>query len=271
MCPLSSTTDTIGVFAQKVTTVQVVHKAVVPSYTPKEYSLQGTRIGVPRKYFYSVLDSEVSRVTEAALTALQNSGALLIDCDFPDDFENGLLEARFDLISFETYHLLKKYLKEQEAPVSFEQLVEQIGDPVVKERIISAGDITEHRYQECVQKKEAVRKNYDDYFSANKLDAFVSPTTVLPAIKRPTGTKTTVAAQEFPTIVAFTLNTFPQALGGVPCISLPSGLTKAGLPVGLEVVATRGNDNKLLDLAASVQAVLPAMPQLSFEDFKDRL
>ncbi|XP_064394158.1 indoleacetamide hydrolase-like [Halichondria panicea] len=274
VCPLSSTTDTIGVFSQKVTTVQQAHKAIIPSSVPTTRSLEGVRIGVPRKYFYKVLDSEVARVTEAALTSLRDAGAVLVECNFSDDFAEGsmpIVTACFNLITYETNLLLPKYLKEQEAPVSFEQLVENIGDPVVKQVITSAGRVTEEMYEKCLQKKDAVRKNYDDYFSANKLEAFVCPTTILPAIERPTGPTTKVAGQEFPTIIAYTVNTFPQALAGVPCISIPSGLTAAGLPVGLELVAPRGMDEDLLGLAVSVQAALPSLPQLSFDDFKGRL
>ncbi len=249
--------------------MQQAHKAVVPSYVPSTQSLEGVRIGVPRKYFYKLLDSEVSRVTEAALSSLQNAGAVLVDCDFPENFVD--MATCFDLITYETNVLIKKYLKEQEAPVSFEQLVENIGDPIVKKIIISADRVTEEMYAELIIKKDAIRKNYDDYFSANKLQAFVCPTTILPAIERPTAATTKVADQELPTIIAYTVNTFPQAIAGVPCISMPSGLTEAGLPVGLELVAPRGMDDNLLALAVSVQAVLPSLPQLSFEDFRQRL
>ena len=271
VCPLSSTTDTIGVFAQRVSTVQVAHKAVVPSYVPSTRSLEGVRIGVPREYFYKDLDPEVARVTEAALSSLRAAGAVLVDADFPAEFSDDLLTACFDLITYETHRLIPKFLKENEASVSIERLIEEIGDPVVKNIISTAGEITEERYRACQKKVESVRKNYDDYFSTNKLEVFVSPTTILPAIKRPTGPQTEVAGQEFPTIIAFTVNTFPQAIGGVPCISIPSGLTNAGLPVGLEVVGPRGMDDNLLALAASVQDVLPSLPLLSFEDFKERL
>ncbi len=268
ICPLSSTTDTIGIFAQKVTTVQQAHKAVVSSYVPSTQSLEGVRIGIPRKYFYKLLDSEVSRVTEAALSSLQNAGAVLVECDFSEGFD---MTTCFDLITYETNFLLKKYLKEQDAPVSFEQLVEDIGDPVVKQIITSADRVTEEMYKELLTKKDAFRKRYDDYFGTNKLQAFVCPTTILPATERPTSPTIKVADQELPTIIAYTVNTFPQALAGVPSISIPSGLTEVGLPVGLELVAPRGMDDNLLALAVSVQAVMPPLPQLSFDDFSQRL
>ena len=271
VCPLSSTTDTIGVFAQNVATVQLAHKAIVPSYTPGTRPLKGVRIGVPRQYFYRVLDSEVARVTEAALKFLQDAGVDLVEVDFPSDFSEDLITACFDLITYETHRLIPKYLKEQGAPVSFDELIKEIGDPTVKKIVSTSGEISDERYRQCQEKVQSVRKQYDDYFKTNKLEAFVCPTTVLPAVKRPSPDNVQVAGQEFPTINAFTLNTFPQAIGGVPSVSIPSGLTSDRLPVGLELVTPRDMDSNLLGLAASVQSVLPSLPQLAFCDFKDKL
>ena len=271
VCPLSSTTDTIGIFAHHVDTVQQVHKTIVPSYSPAKRSLQGVRIGVPRQYYYSVLDSDVSRVTEAALQSLKAAGVELVDVNFPSEFADDLLNGCFDLITYETYHLIPKYLKDQDAPVSFDELTEQVGDPVVKNVIKNADKVSEERYHQCQQLVEKTRQRFDDYFKTHTLDAFVSPTTILPALKRPSPTNVQVCGQEFSTLYAYTHNTFPQAAAGVPCISLPSGLSSNGLPIGLEVVAPRGMDSSLLDLAAAIQAVLPSLPQLSFDSFKDRL
>ena len=270
VCPLSSTTDTIGIFAHRVSTVQEVHKTIIPSYSPAARPLVGARIGVPRQYFYRTLDSEVSQVTEAALQALKESGVDLVEVDFPAELAD-LLGACFDLVTYESYHLIPKYLKDQQAPVSFDELCKQIGDPVVKDAIANADKISDERYHRCQQEAEKIRKFYDDYFKENTLDAFVSPSTILPALKRPSPPTLKVCGQEFPTMVAYTLNTFPQAIAGVPCISLPSGLSSDRLPIGLEVVAPRGMDGSLLDLAAAVQTVLPSLPQLSFSDFKDRI
>ena len=94
VCPLSSTTDTIGIFAQQVPTVQEAHKCIVKDkapYTPTQRPLNGVRIGVPRKFYYSILDTEVSRITEAALERLTKAGAELVSADFsPDVFNEGL-------------------------------------------------------------------------------------------------------------------------------------------------------------------------------------
>ena len=276
VCPLSSTTDTIGIFAQRVDTVQQVHKVIEPSYSPAAQSLSGVRIGVPRQYYYSVLDEEVSQVTEAALQTLKEAGVELVEADikFPPEFvkDYGLLNSFLDLITYETYRLIPKFLKDHNAPVSFEELCDKVSDPVVKNIITTADKVSDERYHQCEEHVQTIRNLFSEYFETNRLDAFVSPTTILPAVKRPSPQKVTVAGKEFPsTLHAFVHNTTPQAVVGVPCISLPSGLSSDGLPIGLELVASQGKDSSLLDLAAAIQAVLPSLPPTSFEDFKDRL
>ena len=271
ICPLSSTIDTIGILANHMEIIQQVHKVIIPSYSPAMRQLSGVRMGVPRRYFYNPLDSEVSRVTEGALQSLKNCGVALVEADFPPDLSDDLLSAYYDLVKYETYRLIPKYLQDQEAPVSFEELCEQIGDPVVKNIIITAGDISEERYSQCQQVVKQVCNMYDDYFKMNALDVFVVPTTILPALKRPSPTDVQVAGHTFPTNMAYTHNTFPHAIAGVPSISLPSGMTSNGLPVGLELIAPRGLDSSVLDIAVSVQAVLPPLSQLSFDDFKEKI
>ena len=266
--PLSSTTDTIGVFAHRVSTVQKVHKCVVPSYTPEKRSLSGVRIGVPRQFYYYNLDSEVSKVTEAALQMLREAGVELVEADIGFDPEGTINGDLLDLATYETYRLLPKYLQDQGAPVSFEELCEQIGDPIVKTVVTTANKITDERYHECQERVKEIRKQFDDYFEHNKLDGFVSPTTILPAVKRPSPPSVQVNGKDMPTLLAYVRNTFPQAGGGVPCISIPSGLSSDGRPIGLELVAPRGKDGSLLDLAAAVQAVLPPL-QTFFDDFTD--
>ena len=46
---------------------------------------------------------------------------------------------------------------------------------------------------------------------------------------------------------------------GAPSISLPMGLSAAGLPMALQLTAARGRDRRLLEIAAAVEAVLPSI------------
>lgn len=265
--PVSKTTDTVGVFAQHVHTVQKVHKSIVTSYTPENRVLSGVRIGVPRQYYYSVLDGEVSKVTEAALQSLKEAGVELVEADI--NFNPESMDS-VGIIGYEMNDLLPKYLKEQECPVTFEDLCELVENKTFKNVITTASKISVDRYHEFQEQVKEVRAQFHTYFKKNKLDAFVVPTTILPAVERPSPANVQVNGQDFPTFQAYIHNSIPQSLAGVPCISIPSGLSSDGHPIGLELVAPQHEDSNLLNLAAAVQEVFPPLQQLVFEDYKNQ-
>ncbi|HVL59175.1 MAG TPA: amidase family protein, partial [Burkholderiaceae bacterium] len=58
----------------------------------------------------------------------------------------------------------------------------------------------------------------------------------------------------------FIRNSSPGSVAGVPGLSLPAGLTVAGLPVGIELTGAAGDDARLLAIGMAVEAVLPPLP-----------
>jgi aspartyl-tRNA(Asn)/glutamyl-tRNA(Gln) amidotransferase subunit A len=51
--------------------------------------------------------------------------------------------------------------------------------------------------------------------------------------------------------------TWPFNLTGQPAVSIPCGWTKAGLPLGLQLVGRRGADGLILRVAAAIEAQAP--------------
>jgi indoleacetamide hydrolase len=65
------------------------------------------------------------------------------------------------------------------------------------------------------------------------------------------------------TFQTFIRNTTCGSGAGIPGVSLPAGLTRSGLPVGLGLDGPAGSDRKLLSIALAIEAefgVLPAPP-----------
>lgn len=60
--------------------------------------------------------------------------------------------------------------------------------------------------------------------------------------------------------LAWSPATYPFNLTGQPALSLPAGLTSAGLPVGLQLVGPVGGDDLLLSAAGRVEADLGPLP-----------
>ena len=48
--------------------------------------------------------------------------------------------------------------------------------------------------------------------------------------------------------------TVPASLAGLPAISVPSGLTRAGLPIGIQVLGPRFREDSVLAAARALEA-----------------
>ena len=76
-----------------------------------------------------------------------------------------------------------------------------------------------------------------------------------PVSARPIGEDETIDLNgaRVPTFPTFIRNTDPGSNAGIPGLSLPTGLTSAGLPVGMEFDGPAGSDARLLAVAAAVE------------------
>jgi len=86
------------------------------------------------------------------------------------------------------------------------------------------------------------------------------PTTILPAspIDAVNGSsKVSInGGPPVDTFATFIRNTDPGSNAGIPGLSMPAGLTAAGLPVGLELDGPVGSDARLLGIALAFESVL---------------
>ena len=93
---------------------------------------------------------------------------------------------------------------------------------------------------------------YAAYFTDNRPGTTaIFPTAPLPA--RPIGQDETVEhnGEQQPTFPTFIRNTDPASNAAIPGISLPSGVTSSGLPLGIELDGPVGSDARLLAVAAT--------------------
>ena len=65
-----------------------------------------------------------------------------------------------------------------------------------------------------------------------------------------------IQGRKFDTYISWLVLTFAITITGTPAISLPVGFTKAGLPVGLQIVARPRGEAELLGLSALLESAL---------------
>ena len=172
--------------------------------------------------------------------------------------------AGFPIMLYETVIELERYLAEHETGLDFASLMAQVKSPSVKRALASLRGpdaVSEASYREALTKhRPALQETYRRYFRERGVAAMVFPTTPLPAAK--IGEDDTVMLNGVPvsTLSTYIRNLAPGSAAGIPGLSLPAGMTKAGLPVGIAIDAPEKSDHQLLAIGLALETVLPRLP-----------
>lgn len=258
--PISHTRDTPGPLARSIQDLVLIDSVITADTNPiSAMALRGTRIGVPRGFFYDNLDTELAPVVESALAKLRDAGCVLVEADVPD--VQKLVCAITAPISFyESLADLSQYLKTSGSDLTVQDVVAQIASPDVKaiydEFIVGPKAPTLEAYQTAMEKgRPVLQAAYRDYFRSQNVVAIAFPTTALPS--RPIGQDKEVElnGKQVSTLFTYLRNTRPITTTGIPGLSLPIGTTPSGLPVGLEFDAPFGEDRGLLSLAIAAEQI----------------
>jgi mandelamide amidase len=217
---------------------------------------------VPRGHFWDNLDAELAQILEGALAKLREAGAVLVECDVADvgELDNA---AGFPIALYETITDLNHYLAEHGTGLDFAGLVAQVKSPPVKDMLASLLGkmaVTEAAYQEALVKhRPALQDTYRRAFREHGVEVIAFPTTPMPAAKIGEEETVVVNGTAVPTFATYIRNTSPGSVAGIPGLSLPAGMTKAGLPVGIEIDGPQGSDQQVLAIGLALEEVLPKL------------
>jgi len=277
--PLSLTFDTGGPMARSVADVAAalgVMTGVDPAdaatkksegrfeqdYTKylKADALKGARIGVARDFLGA--DADVDWVIDAALDAMRQSGASIVDVRYP----KWLLDAKqefYNAIRRPEFHAqIAEYLKTTGPgyPKTLEEMIERAakfnavradgagpnpGRWTLFKREAESGTLDDYRYTSVyTHGLPMVRAAVEGMLAAQKLDAIVYPTSPRrPAMIADSGAPT--PATPSPTDIA--------NLTGFPDLIVPAGFTGDNLPVGISFFGAAFSEPKLLALGYSFE------------------
>ncbi|HYD07841.1 MAG TPA: amidase family protein, partial [Reyranella sp.] len=182
------------------------------------------------------------------------------DVETPDLAE--LVEAVGDPISvFEVGTDLPAYLEANGTGLGLSDVAAAAASPDVGHalKLVLDGAVPEAVYREALTKTRprliAVLRE-----ALAGVDALIFPTTPLPA--RPIGQDLEVDlnGRKVGTFQTFSRNSEPGANADMPGLSLPAGMTRSGLPVGIEIDGLHGNDSKLLAIGFALERILGSLP-----------
>ncbi|HSI03531.1 MAG TPA: Asp-tRNA(Asn)/Glu-tRNA(Gln) amidotransferase subunit GatA, partial [Myxococcota bacterium] len=230
----------------------------VPSYTQAlEQGVQGLKIGVPKEYFIDGMDPEVRASVDAALESYKKLGATLVDVSLPHTdygiavyYLVATAEASSNLARFDGVRYGKRV---DPGKGLLEMYLETRGKgfgPEVKRRImlgtyaLSAGYYDAY-YVKAQKVRTLVAQDFKQAFA--KCDVIVTPTSPTPAFKLGENTSDPIKM--------YLADVFTVAvnLAGLPGLSLPSGFSKSGLPIGMQVLGRPFDEATILRTARAFE------------------
>ncbi|MGO9127359.1 MAG: amidase [Terriglobales bacterium] len=241
--PLSSSLDHVGPIARTVSDVAVLLQAAagfdsedensvdqpVPDYLAAlQAEAKPARIGVPRRFFYEDLDTEVASAVEHALDVLKNLGG-------------DIREMNLDVPTDRTLQAAESYAYHRD----FANRSPELYQPETLRRIRNGENISEPQVETARQDLAEARSEIQSAFS--NLDFLVTPAVPIPA--PPLAELKQHPDLLRPRELVLLRNTRPFNVWGLPAISVPCGFTASGLPIGLQIAGPPWSEPAVLQLA----------------------
>ena len=235
--PLSPSCDHVGPLARSAEDAALVHQAIAgfdpddihavrpPVSPPASLEDRRPRVGVARSFFCDGLDGEVAL---AFASALERVAALA------ERVDEVVVPVNDDRVVFvaESYAVHRVHV--EGSPERYQ--------PETLRRLRSSGPISASDYIDKRDELERLRRGAAALF--RDVDLVVTPTV---AVAAPSFAEIEAAPAELRSRELLLLrNTRPFNILGLPALSVPCGVTRAGLPVGLQIVGPPWADERVL-------------------------
>ena len=220
-------------------------------------SIQGMKIGVPKEFFGEGINPEVKKSLENSIEEYKKLGAIVEECSL-DVSESSLAAyyiiacaeassnlGRFDGIRYgyraKDYKDLKElFVKSRTGGFGKE----------VKRRIILGTYVLSSGYYDAFYKKAQkvrtyVKNKFDECFK--KYDVLLTP--VAPTTAFDIGSKTNNPLEMYlADICTVSIN-----IASVPAISIPCGVDSNNMPIGMQLIGNRFQEEKILNAAYAIE------------------
>ena len=247
--PLSPSLDTAGVLARSVADAALAFAALDPACRtpPRPAEPAGLRLGLVEGFFDDC-GPGVAEAVRAALAELEGRGAEVRSFDLPEIAVAHEVFGQGGLAVPEFAAFIENELPAFKATL----------DPNVRSRFESFGAVTATDY--LGRKMRLARAAAAANARLAGIDALVGPTTPIAA---PLLQHAAEGEGYRRHNMAALRNTMPGNMLELCGLSIPAGLDGNGMPVGLQLLAGRGMDERLLSVGLAVEAVIgPASRRL---------
>ena len=271
---LGSSLDQLGIFAKTVEDVALIASAVsgpdewdtttlqkpVPDYsTLLTDDLKGMKVGIPKEYFIEGLDPEVKAAVDNTIRKLEELGATVEETSLPHSKYS--LAAYYIILPVEVSANLSRY---DGIRYGLSVPGETLEDVYVKSRSAGFGPEPKRRimigtyassagyadqyYKKAKKAQAFIKQDFVEAFK--KFDLLVTPTAPTPAFK--------LGEKISDPLSMYLADIFTVALNiaGVPGISVPAGLSKSGLPIGVQLIGPHFKEENVFRAGHALQKSL---------------
>ena len=220
--------------------------------------VRGLRIGVPREYLLDGMPSEIEKLLETGIEMLRTAGATIVDVSMPHTkfalptyyiiapAEASSNLARYDGVRYglriEGDNLDDMY--EKTRSVGFGAEVKR--RILIGTYVLSAGYYDAY-YLKAQRVRSLIKRDFDLVF--DNVDVLLTPTAPSDAF---------AIGENDDDPIKMYLNdifTVPASLAGVPAISVPVGLSKNKLPLGLQIIGKMFDEELVLRVGGALEGM----------------
>ena len=226
--------------------------------------IKGLKIGIPAEYRPDNLNADISKLWDQGIEWMKAGGAEIVDISLPHTkyalptyYIVAPAEASSNLARYDGVRFGLRVDGNSLDDLYSRTRAEGFGAEVKRRIMIGTYALSAGYYDAYYLKAQKVRQLiYQDFVSAfGKVDAILTPTAPSPAFA--------VGDETDP--VSMYLNdvfTVPASLAGLPGISVPAGLSRDGLPLGLQLLTKRWDEETLFRTAGVLEeaAGFPGLP-----------
>jgi aspartyl-tRNA(Asn)/glutamyl-tRNA(Gln) amidotransferase subunit A len=251
--PLSWSLDTVGPLAQTVEDCALLTGLMagadpedptasplpVPDYmAAAKQPIKGLKIGVPTAFYVDDLDAEVARVLDETLATLKKEGAEIVKVELPD--QRQLTAACQFVLATEAASLHKRWMIERPQDYGAQVLM----------RLQNGLAIPAVSYLEAMRWRGPALAAY--LAAVEGTDAVIAPVAPMPAV---TIAESDVGNSPDAEAVIQRITRFTRPINylGLPSLSIPTGFTKTGLPVGMQIIGRSFDEAMLVRIGAAFQ------------------
>lgn len=221
--------------------------------------LTGKKVGIPKEYRVEGMDAEIDAAWEEGKAWLRDAGAELVDISLPHT--KYALPAYYIVAPAEASSNLARYdgvrygLRDLPEGAGLQDMYAAtraagFGDEVKRRILIgtyvlSAGFYDAY-YTQAMKVRTLIQRDFAEAF--RQCDVILAPTTPTAAF---------ALGDKLDDPLAMYLNdvfSVPPSLAGLPAMSVPVRLTESGLPLGLQVIGRRMDEQSVLDAGAALEA-----------------